>query len=347
MDKQATFAALLLDDSFQAWVLSDGKEYALHWQRWLNDHPDQTEVLERAKKYLLLLEEEKYQLPEERKEIMRQKLIYLVHSDQAPEAEVDRQSRTQRLRPGMPAIAAAVVMLLALSWFVYRFLDQQPREVQHSTAFGEIKTIVLPDSTKVTLNGNSALRYRYRSSEEKMREVWLSGEGFFDVVHLNATAEEGTKQAIKFIVHTDNLSIQVLGTRFNVKHRNEKTQVVLEKGSIQLDIEERTDALLMQPDEMVEVKKGEEVINQKVVRADEYIAWKEGIIHLEGASFEEISSVLKDNYGLVLQFENPKDAGLINLRGSFPTQNIDILLEAIANVTHTTMKKKGKTIIYQ
>lgn len=345
MDKRDILTELLLDESFQAWVLSGGKDEAEHWQNWIKDHPDQQGVLDRAKMTMLRLSEEKYHLPEERKNTLRQQLISMTKAERAQHAGRNRQEK--KWSKSGYRIAAAMLLLLSLGGLLYLWVVNGSREVRYGTAYGEIKTILLPDSTKVTLNGNSSISYAYHKNEGKQRDVWLQGEGFFDVTHIHSDAENGDAQAVKFVVHTDNLSIQVLGTRFNVKHRDEKTQVVLEKGSIQLDIEAHDDALLMQPGELVEVNKGQELISQKVVAADDYIAWKEGMIHFEGAGFEEISSVLKDNYGFVLHFENKEDAELINLRGSFPTQNIDVLLEAIANITHTTMKKKGKTIIYQ
>ncbi|MDF9796952.1 transmembrane sensor [Catalinimonas alkaloidigena] len=348
MNKQETIADLMLDDSFQAWVYSGEKKYDEKWQRWIREHPDKVEVLEEAKVLLQGLREEKHPLPEVRKDILRQELIRITqHADLRKDENIPAFESTGSHKRFKLGIAASIAFLIMISWAYFQYRGGQSQSIHYKTTFGEISSFVLPDCTQVTLNGNSQLTYRFSASAEKGREVWLAGEGFFDVSHMNADGEDKNQGAVKFTVHTDNLSIKVLGTRFNVKSRHEKTQVVLEKGSIQLDIGEQGDPLLMQPDELVEVKSGERQINQQFVEALAYTAWKEGVINLDAATFEEISSVLKDNYGLEILFVNENVADEIKLRGSFPSSNIDILLEAIANVTHTTMKKKGKTIVYQ
>lgn len=347
MDKQNKVAELLLDDSFQAWVLSHGQEYAVVWEKWMAEHPEQLGELEQARKIIVGLKKEKYQLPEEKKNVLRRNIIRLTQN-KADEIIPDDSKSIERVHwLFWPGVAAAVVLLVIFVWGYHPFGEQSSEEMHYATAFGEIKTYILPDSSSVTLNGNSSIKFNFQNAEEKLREVWLEGEGFFDVSHLDHQLESGDKRPVKFIVHTDNLSIKVLGTRFNVKARHERTQVVLEKGSIQLEIDEHIDSLLMQPDELVEVKRGEKIYSQKIVETLNYTGWKEGVINFEGADYEEISSLLKDNYGLEMHFPDEEVARQINLRGTFPSENIDILLEAIANVTHTTMKKKGKTIMYQ
>jgi ferric-dicitrate binding protein FerR (iron transport regulator) len=348
MHKQDILTELLLDDSFKAWVLSDEKENHLYWQRWMKMHPDQLEVLNEAKKVLFALREDQLQLPDERKNALRQKIVDITRSVHPNASPADRRPILRKRQVQLwPKIAAAVLVLVACSWLFYTFAWHQTAEMQYTTAYGEIKTLVLPDSSVVTLNGNSSIKYTYRQDASQQREVWLEGEGFFEVNKKKIATASGQSQPVKFIVHTDNLSVKVLGTRFNVRHRREQTQVVLEEGSIELDLKAQEDPLRMVPDEMVEVKKGEKVISQKVVKAGDYIAWKEGILNFDGASFSEISTVLKDNYGLELHFVNKSDADHINLRGTFPAENMDILLEAIANITQTTIKKEGKKVIYQ
>ncbi|MEK6478828.1 FecR domain-containing protein [Catalinimonas sp. 4WD22] len=347
MDKHNKVAELLMDDSFQAWVISHGQENAVIWEKWISEHPEHVKELEQSKKIIWGLKKEKYQLPEEKKSALRRSIIRLTQNNPDEIILKDSESIERRHWLFWPGIAAAVVLLVTFVWGYHQLREQSSEEVQYATAYGEIKTYILPDSSRVTLNGNSSIKFHYQNIDEKLREVWLEGEGFFDVSHLDHQLESGNKRPVKFIVHTDNLSIKVLGTRFNVKARHERTQVVLEKGSIQLEIDEHKDSLLMQPDELVEVKRGEMLISQKIVETLNYTGWKEGVINFEGADYEEISSMLKDNYGLELHFPKDEVAQQINLRGTFPSDNIEILLEAIANVTHTTMKKKENTIMYQ
>ena len=345
MGRHPILTNLLLDDCFQSWVLSGGKENSRYWKSWLLAHPEQEEIFHEAKAILLGLQEARVQLPTSRKEALRQKIIRMAQPDQAAS---DRSRVTERSLGGhWLSVAAAVMVLLVMSVLLYRFGGNYAKEKEFATTYGEIKTITLPDSSRVTLNGNSSIRYSYQEQVTAPREVWLEGEAFFEVRKKKAATDGGHALAIRFIVHTENLSVQVLGTRFNVRHRRDQTQVVLEEGSVQLALEEQGRSWLMAPDELVEVHKGEKQINPQPVRAEDYTAWREGFIHFEGASFSDISQLLADNYDLTLHFENKEQASDINLKGSFPAHTIDVLLEAIANVTHTSIKKEGKTIIYQ
>jgi ferric-dicitrate binding protein FerR (iron transport regulator) len=346
MDTHDVTAKLMLDDSFVDWVLSEGKTDGDTWQKWLQDYSDQHESLENARKIILRLHDKKYQLTEERKDAIRKKIFDSIHSGQeATVGYTDSAKNKKRFSKFLKA-AAVFLVLSSVSFLLYRVADFD-KEVYYTTAYGEIKTFDLPDGSRVTLNGNSSVRFSDQQNTSKVRELWLEGEGFFDVQRLIINTNQDLHQAAKFIVHTDNLSIQVLGTRFNVKYRGDNTQVVLEEGSIQLNSTKETDPILMQPDDLVEVNANGKYIYQQKVKTSKYIAWKEGVMHFEGASYAEINNILKENYGLELYFTDPNDAESINLRGSFPTHNIEILLEAIANITHTNMQKKGSKIIYQ
>ncbi|MBO9657465.1 MAG: FecR domain-containing protein, partial [Chitinophagaceae bacterium] len=76
--------------------------------------------------------------------------------------------------------------------------------------------VTLPDGTKVWLNSASSLRYPI-VPEGSSREVYLSGEGYFEVA--TALSETGMKKPFIVSVHTtrkDDMKVNVLGTRFNI-----------------------------------------------------------------------------------------------------------------------------------
>ena len=76
-----------------------------------------------------------------------------------------------------------------------------------STKNGSKTNVLLPDGTTVWLNAGSKLTYD-KTYGNTLREVTLTGEAFFDVVH---NAEK------PFVIHTSKINIRVLGTKFNVK----------------------------------------------------------------------------------------------------------------------------------
>ena len=76
-----------------------------------------------------------------------------------------------------------------------------------STAYGEQKRVVLPDSSEIWLNAGSTVTFPEVFANDK-RLVTLDGEAYFTV------KKDTTKP---FVVETSQLSVKVLGTKFNVK----------------------------------------------------------------------------------------------------------------------------------
>lgn len=100
---------------------------------------------------------------------------------------------------------AAVILLCLAGWGIYEYVIP-PRE-QTYAAYAEVRTILLPDSTEVTLNRYSTLTCPVRF-KGKNRNVSLSGEAYFEV----------RKDARHpFIVQAEEVEVKVLGTHFNLE----------------------------------------------------------------------------------------------------------------------------------
>lgn len=76
----------------------------------------------------------------------------------------------------------------------------------------------LPDHSAVTLNNQSHLCYGPNFTQGYAREVVLEGEAYFDIAH---------DETHPFVVHTQGVTIQVLGTAFNVEAFTGQPSVVV------------------------------------------------------------------------------------------------------------------------
>ncbi len=145
--------------------------------------------------------------------------------------------------------AAASILLF---WFLLRTNDDNrtiPISNTVSTKVGDKASINLPDGSKVWLNGDSKITYS-ENFGNKTREVFLSGEAFFDV------AKDKTKP---FIIHTRTINLKVLGTAFNVRsYDNEKeTETALVHGSVEVTLRNR-------PDQKIFLKPGEKLLVKNI-----------------------------------------------------------------------------------
>ena len=234
--------------------------------------------------------------------------------------------------------AAAAVALLLVSAVLWFGLIYDARTV-HATAYGEIRTIVLPDSSVVTLNAHSTLRYAEPWDPQQPREVWLDGEAFFSVVH--------THNDQRFQVHlTDNFRVEVLGTEFNVKNRRDEAEVFLQTGRVQLDIEQadRARRITMQPGDLVEFSEGDQVLTQQSTPAEQHTAWRDRRMMFEEMPLAEVALALEDLYGVNVVIDNPELAQT-RLTGAFPTRNLDMILTALPTIVDMKIIRNEDEII--
>lgn len=164
------------------------------------------------------------------------------------------------------AIAASIIiLLLSGGWWLNKGekLNDQNKNII-STKNGSKSKVQLPDGTVVWLNAGSKILYN-ESYNKITRDVVLTGEAFFDVVH---------DASRPFIIHTRVMNIKVLGTIFNVKaYPNDKvTEASLIKGSIEVSFPGRhTKNIILKPNEKITVVNGSQNILTKIDESNDYV----------------------------------------------------------------------------
>ncbi|HYH56228.1 MAG TPA: FecR domain-containing protein, partial [Anseongella sp.] len=212
--------------------------------------------------------------------------------------------------------------IFVLGGAAYRLFIHKPLVV-HSTGYGEIATVWLPDSSKVILNGNSSISYSAGWNERSSREVLVKGEAFFRVRH--------TSDDRKFTVKTSrDFDVEVLGTEFSVYDREQASRVVLNSGKVQLNFTSAGEwgSVNMLPGELVELR-GTGNYRKRKVNPSLYSSWIDKKILLENTSFREIKLLLEETYGLPVAVH---DTSLYNERfsGTVPSENVQVLMKALA-----------------
>ena len=218
---------------------------------------------------------------------------------------------------------AACIAIMIMTVFVFKGLNTL-ENVEHTTGYGETKSITLPDNSTITLNSNSKLTYAEEWDKSENREVWLTGEAFFSIVHT-----PGNK---KFLVRTKNgLNVEVIGTEFNVNDRKKRTRVVLNSGKIKLNInnERIEEQLIMKPGDLVEFKDTSKMYVKRIVNPEVYSSWKCKQLMFDNTTLEEVIVLLEDNYGLEVEVSDP---ALLQkeVSGSVPSNNTNLLMEGLA-----------------
>ena len=192
--------------------------------------------------------------------------------------------------------------------------------------YGKRFILIMADGTKAHLNSATSLKYPVQFKNGRNREVFLQGEGYFDV------AED---RAHPFMVNTEAVSIRVLGTQFNVSAYpdDENGSTVLVKGSVTLlEKGEQFDSVKNQrlkPGHIANWKKGNREI--KIGKTDTYLytGWMEGQLIFNHMPFRDIRKKLERNYDVTISNDD-KELEKIQFTASFDTETIEQVLMAFS-----------------
>ena len=266
----------------------------------------------------------------------KQYLIRLIEKFRRGQATHEEQEQLDRRWPAPWRIAASLTGLLLLAGLGAWFWWQQPVRVQ--TAYGETRTLTLPDGSAVTLNGNSSLRYARRWSDHETRELWLDGEGFFEV----KTIRHATGQKVNFQVHTSQVDVNVLGTGFNVSDRRGRTSVVLQHGVVQVvDRTRPGESVLMQPGERV-VREPNRLLTKEQVDPQQFLTWQQRQLLFYNTRLADIFAQLEDSYGVRVVCDDPR---LLNetFSGAVPTDSLPLFFQKIEKLFAVGVTREGDT----
>lgn len=329
---------LAVDEFFIQWVKAPTAASNLFWQNWLQEHPEKYEVVQEARELVRLLSEE--ELEEEEKEDINAVWQHLQQAIREEKRDGEEAASVVPLSFWLNRhmlVAASVGMLLLLaSFFLFGLL--RPRAVTYATAYGERRTILLPDSSVVVLHANSTLSYTNSWLGSNGRLVKLKGEAFFSVKHLEDDQ--------KFVVQTtDGTQVEVLGTEFDVKSRGVADRVVLASGKVRLrfsqgDTEKQ---LTMQPGELVEVAGKAGAVTRKQVRPELYTSWKDGRIIFDNTSLREIALMLEQVYGYQVVIVGAALAEQ-QLTANLEDRGVHKILDTVSETLGTTVTKTNNTI---
>ena len=339
----------LADESFQAFVAGHDAAAGQFWRAWLAQHPAQQAAADEAMALLrLLATAQAAPLPQQLQQAEAAKLWQVM---QAPAARP--ALRVGRARRWVGAGVAALV-LGAAGLGVWQYHPSAPAPVSTWTSYatrpGEHRELTLPDNSRVTLNANSVLRLATTWQPGRAREVWLTGEAFFQVQHTAPaplTAVATAPANVKFTVHAGPLDVAVLGTQFDVLNRAGRTNVVLQSGQVQLRhrLAGRTEELLLKPGEMAEFLPAAPTapLAKRTVNAPLYAAWTSGHLDFDDTPLAEVITLLEDAYGLHITLRTPA-LRQQKLSGSVPNQDLDVLLNTLAKSLDTKVHRTGSQV---
>lgn len=268
-------------------------------------------------------------------------------------------------------LAIAGILIIFGSWKI--FFTKNPAEKIITNAISSVTTkngnrtkITLPDGSSVWLNVGSKLDYDPALFNKQVREVYLSGEAFFEVI----------KNPEKpFLVNAENMLVKVLGTSFNLKSYpgEKKSEASLIHGSIEVTIPGKPlEKHILSPNEKFVVSNTGNIIQKSQAKSTgiekpeskkpetifsiekiNYLpekniiletAWVDNRLEFRSESFQDVAKKMERWYDVHISFTSKKMEEKI-LTGSFENETIEQALEALKIAESFHYRIEGKKII--
>lgn len=248
-------------------------------------------------------------------------------------------------------IAAAVILLITVSYFL--LTTQKPdiqivtlsEKIEYISSKGEKKEIILPDGSKIWLNSDSKLSYFSNFGKEIKREVYLNGEAFFDV----------TKDSLHpFIVKTDKIEIQVLGTSFNVNSYSDDDiiETTLVSGKVEITKKKtllgKDEIVDLEPNQKVSFSKKSAKFDTEKVDTEIFTSWKENKLVLYNEPMGKLVKKLERWYDVKIEIES-KEIEKYRYTATFEDESIRKVLDLLKMSAPIDFKiqKNNEIIIFK
>ncbi|MEM7656614.1 MAG: FecR domain-containing protein [Bacteroidota bacterium] len=314
-----TVASLVASEAFQRYCLSPSKEDLAHWEQRSQTEPELIPLIEEARQLVLTLAS---QVSEQDIQVAYRQLESQLDRTESAPVPLRKDRRTWLRWAG---VAATVLLLMSGIWY---WQTRPAPTLLQQTAFGEVQTVWLPDSSQVELNANSRLRYAMDWTGTEIREVWLEGEAYFDVTH---------RPSQPFVLHTDQGEVKVLGTSFNVYQRAEALEVSLITGKVAVD-GLAFDPHLLVPGDQLRFEDGK--VNQQQIDVETVAAWKTGQMIYRGVQVRQILERLEAEFDWNVSVSQPD---MLNRKVTAVLQQNDpqVLLDALSVMYEWEVEAQG------
>jgi ferric-dicitrate binding protein FerR (iron transport regulator) len=232
-------------------------------------------------------------------------------------------------------VAASIVILLGIGFFVYRGVSTTQTKPVQVIADKQTKGDTLPDGSGVFLNKQTNLTYSY-DKKKKSHVVKLKGEAYFNINHQDDK---------KFLVDAEGVFIRDIGTSFNVTAYPESNtvEVVVVEGEVQFYTEN---------DSGIHLKAGGKGVYDKNTRKfsieqpeNNALSYKTKFFSFSNADLVSVVEALNGVYDRKIVIS--KNLKNCHLTVSFNNEDIHEIAQVIAETLNLTVTETGKEIVLE
>lgn len=260
----------------------------------------------------------------------------------ATQEEKEKQNKKLKWSIVYSTVALGVVLSVAFITCLFvspRLANTAQKGVWMEVPMGSTSRIVLPDGSIAHLNENSHLTYSHLFAI-KNREIKMSGECYFEV-------KKNEKQP--FIVYSDAMKVQVLGTKFNVRDypNSSHSCVALLEGKVTAsNIKDETNSYELRPNQQITLDKHTGEMQIEDIHNTKELLWTSEELALNGKSLTDITYILSQRYHVNIVISNDsmrklRFGGSLSLKN----QHINEVLDILKSTGKIRYRTKNNTIV--
>lgn len=341
----------LEDHYFKTWVYAPTRESEDFWNDFLIRYPSKSEMVTHARLILLRLQTDmERDFPDDMKVA-----VMLDEINTRKDRREGMQVKRLWLRLGV-SLSAAAAVIIVIGWLrqpnrhdTHVSYDEllsaveSPLQEQTNTTSAPI-LLTLPDHSTIRLQPSSSVSYRKDFAQNTLREVYLSGEAFFEVTR---------NPARPFVVYSNELVTKVLGTSFLVKafENARQVEVVVKTGKV--SVFPRTDTevcegikkaelagTIITPNQKVLFSRDQSQVRKLLVESPEILVsavMPAPMLKFQDVPVSQLFSNIEQTYGIDIVYDDRLLGGCL-LTASFTNENLYEKMDLICKGIEATFE---------
>lgn len=228
--------------------------------------------------------------------------------------------------------AAMLVVFAGIGWLLYTMNGDKSTQLITARSGSTTLTDTLPDGSVVVLNKNSSISYPSRFEGGK-RSVALTGEAFFNIT---------PDKSKPFTIDANRTSVTVVGTTFNVKTSDERTEVIVETGIV--EVAKQQNAIRVKPNQKAIVVKSKDAPQMEDNTDELYNYYRTKEFVCNNTPLSKLVTVLNEAYSVHIVITDTMLAKT-PLTTKFRDEPIDDILKVIKATLNLNVERKDGAIL--
>ena len=225
--------------------------------------------------------------------------------------------------------SAACILIVAYFSFFFESITYSKNYLASTKVH---KNIILPDNSIVSLDTNTEIKINFYANK---REILLSkGKAFFDV---------SPNKNRPFIVKTDNTTIKVLGTKFEVIN-NRNFELNVKEGKVSISNKDNKLIALVTKNQNLKLNKFYKIDSLEYKDEKDIALWIDGKFNFKQESLKNVLSIFSKYIDIDVEI---KDKNLENLKvsGNFNANEFEKFIDNLDLIHPVKIEKQGNKII--